>query len=154
MKTAIILHGMSDPGQEEYYNPNFPSASNSHWIPWLQKQFFIHDIYAQTPEVPNSWKPDYETWRKEFERYDITAETILVGHSCGGGFIVRWLSERPDIRVGKVILVAPWLDPDRSNTTNFFEFTIDSKIIERTKGVTIFNSDNDSESVHRSVGII
>lgn len=107
MKNAIILHGKSGPGEQEYYNPDFPAASNSHWIPWLQKQLMIRDIYAQTPEVPNSWKPDYATWCKEFERYDITPETVLVGHSCGGGFLVRWLSERPDVRVDKVVLVAP-----------------------------------------------
>jgi predicted alpha/beta hydrolase family esterase len=152
MKNAIVLHGM--PGQEEYYNPAFPSASNSHWLPWLQKQLLIHDIAAQTPEVPNAWKPDYETWRKEFERYDITSETMLVGHSCGGGFLVRWLSEHPDIHVGKVVLVAPWLDPDRSDTTDFFEFSIDPKLKGRTADLMIFNSDNDMHDVHQSVKMI
>ncbi len=93
MRNAIILHGKPDPGQEEYYNPNFPSASNSHWLPWLQKQLMIHDIATQTPEMPYSWQPDYAIWQKEFERYDVTAETIVVGHSCGAGFIVRWLSQ-------------------------------------------------------------
>ncbi len=154
MKTAIILHGKPDPGQEEYYNPDFPSASNSHWLPWLQKQLLIKDIAAQTPEVPNSWKPDYPTWQKEFERYDITPNTILVGHSCGGGFIVRWLSEHTDIHAGKVVLVAPWLDPGRTDTTDFFEFEIDPNLTKRTNGLTIFNSDDDMDSVHMSVQII
>lgn len=151
---AIILHGMPGPGNKEYYNPAFPSASNSHWIPWIQKQLLMHDIAAQTPEMPNSWKPDYETWRKEFERFDITPETILVGHSCGGGFIVRWLSEHKDAHVGKVVLVAPWLDPDRTDTTDFFAFEIDPELAKRTAGLTIFNSDNDSEDIQTSVKMI
>lgn len=151
MKNAIILHGKPDPGQEEYYNPNFPSASNSHWLPWLQKQLLIKDIAAQTPEIPNSWKPDYPTWQREFERYDITPETILVGHSCGGGFIVRWLSEHKDTKVRKVVLVAPWLDPDHADTTDFFEFEIDPDLVKRAARLTIFNSDNDYESVRKSV---
>lgn len=154
MKNAIILHGKPDPGQEEYYNPNFPSASNSHWLPWLQKQLLIHDIAAQTPEIPNAWKPEYKTWCKEFERYGIGPETMLVGHSCGGGFLVRWLSEHPDIRVGKVILVVPWLDPDRTDTTDFFDFTIDPGLTARTVGLVIFNSDNDFQSIQASVKMI
>jgi len=147
---AIILHGMPDPGDEEYYNPQFPSASNSHWIPWLQKQLMIKDIPTQTPEMPQSWKPDYELWRKEFERYDITPDTILVGHSCGGGFIVRWLSEHKDVRVNSVLLVAPWIDPNRRNTTDFFDFEIDPALADRTKQLTIYGSDNDTADVQLS----
>ncbi|EDK72638.1 hypothetical protein TM7_0211 [candidate division TM7 genomosp. GTL1] len=154
MTTAIILHGKPDPGEQEYYNPAFPSASNSHWLPWLQKQLLIRDIVAQTPEVPNSWRSDYPVWQKEFERYDITPETILVGHSCGAGFMVRWLSEHKDVKVGKVVLVAPWLDPDREQTTDFFDFTIDPNLVARTAGVTIFNSDNDMDSIHKSVKLL
>lgn len=143
MNTAILLHGK--PGKDEYYNPTIPSASNFHWFPWLQKQLLIHGIAAQTPEVPNSWKPEYET---------ITSETILVGHSCGAGFIVRWLSEHKDVIVGKVVLVAPWLDPNRKDTTDFFDFTIDPQLVNRTAGITIFHSDNDMASIHKSVTII
>jgi predicted alpha/beta hydrolase family esterase len=114
----------------------------------------MKDIAAQTPEIPHSWKPDYPLWQKEFERYDITLETTLVGHSCGGGFIVRWLSEHRDVKVGKVVLVAPWLDPDRNETTDFFDFTVDPKLAERTQGLTLFNSDNDYPSIHESVKMI
>ena len=150
MKNAIILHGKPDPGQEEYYNPNFPSASNAHWIPWLQKQLIIHDVATQTPEIPNAWKPEYETWRKEFERYDMTPETMLVGHSCGAGFIVRWLSEHPNVRVGNVMLVAPSLGIDW-DTNGFFDFKIDRKLTERTQTITIFVSDNDRAAIQQAV---
>lgn len=148
MKTAIILHGK--PGKEEYYSDAYPSASNSHWLPWLQKQLLIKDIAAHTPEVPNAWNPVYETWRKEFERYEITPETILVGHSCGGGFIVRWLSEHPDAIVGKVVLVAPSLGIDWEHH-GFFDFSIDLGLVSRTAGVMIFGSDNDKPGITESI---
>jgi hypothetical protein len=54
-------------------------------------------------------------------------------------------------------LVAPWLNPEdnpRSDTADFFHFNIDSNIINRTKGITIFNSDNDMPTIHKSVEII
>lgn len=144
MKNAIILHGK--PGKEEYYDGSVPSCSNFHWIPWLQKQLLIHDIWASTPEIPDAWRPVYEIWRKEFERFDITPDTMLVGHSCGAGFLVRWLTEHPDIRVGKVILVAPSLGVGWDQT-GFFEFDIDASLASRTKGVVIFGSDNDKPSL-------
>lgn len=152
MKSAILLHGK--PSKEEYYNPDIPSASNHHWFPWLQKQLLVHDIVAHTPEVPNAWHHDYPTWQKEFERYEITPETMLVGHSTGGGFILRWLGEHNNIRVKKVILVAPWLDPERESTTNFFQFNLDPELASRTESLVIFNSNNDMESVQESVRII
>ncbi|MEK7570869.1 MAG: alpha/beta hydrolase [Patescibacteria group bacterium] len=142
MKNAIIIHGRPD--KEEYYDSTGPSSSNYAWIPWLQKQLLLHEIIAQAPEIPHAYEPDYPTWKKEFERYDMTPETILVGHSCGGGFLIRWLSEHPEVTVGKVVLVAPWLDPERKSTTDFFDFEIDSKIANRTKNFIVFYSDNDT----------
>lgn len=153
MKNAILLHGK--PSKKEYYDPNVPALGNAHWFPWLQKQLLIRDIFAVTPEIPNSWKPDYPTWKKEFERFDIIPDTILVGHSCGGGFLVRYLSEAKDLKVGRVVLVAPWLDPNREEGTgDFFDFTIDPELTNRTVSLTIFDSDDDHSSVHESVRII
>lgn len=155
MKTALLVHGRPD--KDEYYDPHFLTASNSHWLPWLSKQLQIHDIFATAIEIPQPWQPRYEIWKREFERFDVNEDTILVGHSCGGGFLVRWLSENKDVRVGKVILVAPWLNPDDnpvSDTADFFHFTIDPELSKRTKSITIFNSDNDKESIKKSVDII
>jgi hypothetical protein len=148
----VLLHGV--PGKQEYYDPSFPSASNSHWLPWLQKQLLIHGIAAYTPEIPQAWKPDYLIWAREFERYDIDSNTTLVGHSCGAGFIVRWLSEHSAVTVDKVVLVAPWLDPDRASTTDFFDFVIDPYLHHRTSMLTILNSDNDDQDVQHSVRMI
>ncbi len=107
MRNAILLHGK--PGKEEYYDSNYPSSSNAHWFPWLQKELIKRDIAAATPEVPLAFDPQYDLWVKEVDRYKITTETILVGHSCGGGFWVRYLSEHPKVHAGKVVLVAPSL---------------------------------------------
>lgn len=155
MKNAILVPGRPD--KDEYYNPQYPTNSNSHWIPWLSKQLQINEIFAVAIEPPRPWQPRYEIWKKEFERFDITPETILVGHSCGGGFLVRWLSENKDAKVGKVVLVAPLINPEdnpRSDTADFFKFEIDPNIAKRTDGITVFVSDDDKPTIHRSVDII
>lgn len=152
MKNAIILHGM--PSKQEYYGPKHPSMSNSHWLPWLQGQLLKKDIAASTPEVPLSYDPQWEVWCREVERYEIGPETTLIGHSCGGGFWVRYLSEHPELKVGKVILVAPWLDPDGDETKGFFDSQIDPRIASRTGGLIIFHSDNDMGNVQKSVVVL
>src|ERR1035437_2663493 len=123
MKNAILLHGR--PGKEEYYDSNIPSASNAHWFPWLQKQLLVHDVKADTPEVPFAYEPKWELWTKEVERFEIGPETLLVGHSTGAGFWVRYLSEHKDLKVGKVILVAPYLDMEKEEEPEFFDFELD-----------------------------
>lgn len=123
-------------------------------MPWLQKQLMVNDVATWTPTVQNEWKLRYSDWAEEFERYPITSETMLVGHSCGGGFIVRWLSEHPDVKVDKVVLVAPWINPLKDEDTDFFDFDINPSIVDQTKGIIIFASDNDFESVQESVKLI
>ena len=123
--------------------PNDPTLSNSHWFPWLSKQLLISDIPTVALEIPNAYMPNYTTWKKEFERFDIDSETILVGHSCGGGFLVRWLSEN-DVKVGKVVLVAPWLDPEkrRGADNDFFKFEMDKRMGRDCKGALMISEEN------------
>jgi predicted alpha/beta hydrolase family esterase len=148
MKTAIILHGM--PTNEEYYDVKRPASSNCHWIPWIQKQLLLRDIVAQAPEMPVPYKPEYFVWKEMFERFNLDQETILIGHSCGGGFILRYLSEN-NVKVGKVVLVAPWIDPENFLKNKMFDFKIDENVADKTNGITIYSSLNDMKEVQDSV---
>lgn len=153
MKNAIILHGK--PSKKEYYSPNQPALSNNHWFPWLQKELYRRDIKADTPEVPHSYNPRWELWAQEVERFEIGKNTVLVGHSCGAGFWIKYLSIHPEIKVGRVVLVAPWLDVDGDETKGFFKnYKMDPGLVRRTKGITLFHSDNDMGNVHKSVALI
>ena len=152
MRNAILLHGL--PSKEEYYNPNRPSASNSHWFPWLQKELLMKEIKADTPEVFRPYEMIYEPWVKEVERFAINKESTLVGHSMGGGFWVRYLSEHPEISVDRVILVAPWINLNHEENTRFFEFKLDPTITGRANEFIIFESDDDGEEVQNSVGYL
>lgn len=155
MKNAIIIPGRAD--KDEHYDPKRPSNSEGHWYSWLKRQLILKDILAVSIEPPMPFRPRYDEWKKEFERFDITPETILIGHSCGGGFLVRYLSEHKDINVGKVALVAPWINPLNyavSDTADFFEFDIDPDFPSRTTGVIVFISSDDEPSVVKTVDIL
>lgn len=149
MKNAIILHGR--PSKEEYYSDQFPSMSNAHWIPWLQGRLLKKDIFASTPEVPLAFAPEWNRWLKEVERFEIGPDTILVGHSTGAGFWIRYLSDNTNLKVGKVVLVAPYLDIEKESITDFFDFKLDRDLTQRTKGLTIFHSDNDGAEMQLTV---
>lgn len=151
MKTAIIIHGM--PPKEEYFNAEYPSSSNKHWIPWIQKQLILNGILAQTPEMTEPYDPDYTKWCSVFEQFAIDGDTQLIGHSCGGGFLLRWLSENK-VKVGKVVLVAPWINPFKSEDTQMFDFNIDEDVVSKTNGITIFNSTDDDEEMKKTLEII
>lgn len=143
MKHIIIIHGTTD--KKEYFSDKYPSPSNSHWLPWLQKKLLQKGLLTQTPEMPQPYKPVYGKWKKEFEMYEISRFNILVGYSSGGGFLIRWLSENK-IKIDKLILVAPWIDPYREESKTFFEFKIDKTITERVREMHIFISKNERVS--------
>lgn len=151
MKTAIIIHGR--PEKDEYFDEDFLSPSNSHWLPWLQKQLLINDILAQTPEFPNAYCPVYEEWKIIFEQFSIDEDTILVGHSRGGGFLVRYLSEN-NISVGTVCLVAPSLMPNPKSENGFSGFEIDPALLERATALHLYYSTDDEPGILESVGAI
>ncbi len=148
MKKAIILHGR--PTRSEYFNSSRSSQSNSHWLPWLQQQLITNAILAQAPEVYKPYEPAYENWARAIDYFDPDEETMLIGHSCGGGMIVQWLSKNPDKKVGKVILVAPWIDIEK-NDWPAFDFELDKDLASRTDGLVIFHSTNDDAEIHSSV---
>jgi predicted alpha/beta hydrolase family esterase len=155
MKNAILIHGWAD--KHEFYDPKYPTASNSHWFPWITKQLMINDIHTVSLEMPNGFYPKYGVWSKELGRFDIGSETVLVGHSCGGGFLVRWLSENPNQKVGKVVLVAPWIGirfNDEPFDETFFDFEPVSSIAKQTEGIFIFNSIDDMPEVLESVKLL
>lgn len=160
MRSAIILHGK--PGRVEYEDKKTPSPSNNLWLPWLQKQLVLRGISAQTPEMLNAYQPDYQIWRHTFEQFNVTAETMLIGHSIGAGFLVQWLSENQNTFAGHVFLVAPsfgdTLTPEHKLDvpllSGFFDFTIDPGLPSRLSSLHLVYSDDDNPRVNASVDLL
>jgi predicted alpha/beta hydrolase family esterase len=97
--------------------------------------------------MPNPWRPIYEDFKKEFEKYEVNEKTILIGHSCGCSFLVRWLGETKQ-KIKKLILVAPWKIPKEERNgidIDFYAYPIDETIKSRIDEITMFTSDNEYE---------
>jgi uncharacterized protein len=145
MQQTIIIHG--SPEESEYHDANVASPSNSHWIPWLQKQLTLQDQISIAPEMPKPYDPTYSEWYDVMNQFTITNETVVIGHSSGAGFLLRYITENCDSLPKRLILIAPWLDIDRElSDKNFFDFTIDNSLTNRVT-VHIFISSDDGDSV-------
>lgn len=151
MKNAILIHGCCD--KAEFLNDASPSCAMSHWFPWLKKQLIEKEIQTQTPEMPEPYKPKYEDWKRVFDQFTVDEDTTLVGHSCGAGFLLRWLGETKT-KIDKLILVAPWLDPIKKRK-GFLDFEIDPSVQSLIREVHVLSSKDDSEEgVTESIEII
>ena len=84
MVNCIIVHGCTE---DKTDNPA------EHWIPWLKEQLEIERIKVSVPLMPTPWEPKYREWKEVFDGLIVDKNSILIGHSCGGAFLVRWLGD-------------------------------------------------------------
>lgn len=138
------------PDKESFYNGDADSQILCHWIPWLHQQLMIKDILTQIPSMPRPYAPVYEEWVEIIKQFKIDSDTVLIGHSCGAGFWVRYLSEN-NIKVSKLILVAPWLDPHKE-IKDFFDFEINLR--NKVDDISIFYSKDDDEEMKLSFELL
>jgi predicted alpha/beta hydrolase family esterase len=147
---CIIIHGC--PSDKEKAMDSETRTYDKHWIPWTKEKLTESGIKTETPLMPDPWEPNYEKFKAEFEKYDVNENTILIGHSCGCTFLVRWLGETKR-KISKLILVAPWkIEEDASDLKKaFYEFTIDETIKERVGEIIMFTADNEAEDGKRGL---
>jgi len=150
---CIVIHG-SNARDQEKVKQGYPQQNKRNWIPWIKKELEKKGVKTETPLMPKNWSPLFNEWKKEFERLKVNENTVLVGHSAGGGFLVRWLGES-QTRVRKLILVAP----AKLHSGNFDElkdllrFRINKETPIFVDKIVIFVSSNDHEEIKESVEI-
>lgn len=98
---------------------------------------------AISPDLPKSWEPKYEHWKEEFEKYPVTYNTLLIGHSCGAAFLVRWLLDT-NKKVKKLILVAPAKIPETTTDTrkDLYNFKLPVDASHIADEIIIFTSND------------
>jgi predicted alpha/beta hydrolase family esterase len=151
-KKCIIIHGCPS-DEEKEMNPE-TRTYDKHWIPWTKNQLIAKNIETETPLMPSPWQPDYENFKAEFEKYTVDENTILVGHSCGCAFLVRWLGETKR-KIFKLILVAPWKIPDKDDDFRkaFYIYKIDETIKDRVNKIVMFTSNDEEDEGKESLKI-
>lgn len=151
-RNCIIIHGCLS--EEERVDD---ISLHLNWIPWVVERLSLKGMRVEAPLMPEPWAPSYEAYREVIERFDIGEDTVLVGHSCGSAFLVRWLGETKR-RVAKLILVAPWkiLDEHEKGDLRreaFYGFSIDMSISSRVGEIVMFTSDDEESDGKESLRI-
>ncbi len=148
---CIIVHGSPDTVEKAEKR-----TYDKHWIPWLRRSLSEKGFHVFVPLMPQPWKPDYLSWKKEFDKLNdfINEESILVGHSAGTAFLVRWLGDTKK-KVKKLILVAPWKIAYKKDgiDKDFYEYKIDSSVRKNVGKIAIFTSNDEELKGKRSANI-
>ena len=90
-KNCIIVHGCPS-NREKAMSPK-TRTYDKHWIPWTKRELEKAGIKTLAPLMPEPWEPVYEKYKKVFDTVPVTENSILIGHSCGCAFLVRWLGD-------------------------------------------------------------
>lgn len=106
------------------------------------------------PLMPNPWAPDYEAFKAVLDNLEVNENTVLIGHSCGCAFLVRWLGDTKK-SIAKLILVAPWKIPDEDDEgrKKFYLYPIDKTIASRVGQIIMFTSNDEEEDGKKSLEI-
>ena len=104
MKSCIIIHGC--PSSKEKSMSAEKRTYDKHWIPWTKKQLEKQGFAVETPLMPEPWSPNYEDYKTVLDKLEVDKDTVLIGHSCGGAFLVRWIADTKK-NIKKLILVSP-----------------------------------------------
>ena len=149
---CIIVHGC--PSNAEKAMNEETRTYDKHWIPWTKEQLISKGIEVETPLMPEPWKPNYNKFKEEFEKYEVNEDSVLIGHSCGCAFLVRWLGETKQ-KIDKLILVAPWKIPDENDEhrKEFYIYPIDESIRERINKIVMFTADDEGDDGKKSLKI-
>jgi len=154
---CIIVHGC--PGDEERAMDVQRRTYDKHWIPWLKKKLLEKKIETLVPLMSKPWAPNYKDWKKDFDKLEINEDGVLIGHSCGCAFLVRWLGETKK-KIKKLILIAPWKIADEEKhkksfelKKEFYNYEIDKCVKENIEEIIIFTADDEEEDGKKSVKI-
>lgn len=132
---CVIIHGC--PPAKDNVLPK-----EKRWMNWLEKELKQRGLNATASDMPTPWQPIYTEWKHVIEKLPITNRSYLVGHSCGAGFLVRWLLET-NRHVRKLILVAPAKIPETPDDPRgtLYEFNLphDASFIADERVIFISN---------------
>ena len=151
-KQLLVIHGGdSFPTYEEYIEnlkqETVAPYRGRGWKGGLQ-QALGEEYEVLQPRMPNSMNAKYLEWKIWFEKFFlyIRDDVILLGHSMGGVFLAKYLSENSfPKRVLATFLVAAPFDSDGNR--RLVEFTLPPSLegLERQGGkISLYYSKDDS----------
>lgn len=121
------------------------------WFGWMRDELEKLAIPCVVPQMPTPNGQSLNSWLEVFnQKYleHVNEDTILIGHSLGAAFLMRWL-ERSNIKMSATILVGVFIGKvgiekfDSINET-FFADPFDWETIKKNSGkIFCYHGSND-----------
>lgn len=95
----------------------------SDWFPYLKEKVSERGYKVSLPVMPDTDNPKIKPWVEKLQSLKVDENTMFVGHSVGCQTILRFL-EKYNGKVGKIILVAPWMTINKNNLDENEEWSV------------------------------
>ena len=142
----VIIHGAPE--------TFIPNLSRSNFFTWLKNTLETQGHKVFTPELSRNNEPDYSTWKRDFENQvgKLNQNSIIVAHSAGGAFAVRYLSENPT-KIKKLILLSPShvKIPENKRLHELLDFEVNEVLKDLVGEIIVCTSDNDMEYRNQNI---
>lgn len=154
-KQVVVIHGGDTfDSYEEYisflkdFKVDLESLRQKRWKSLLQKELG-EDFDIIALQMPNSSNAKYSEWKLWFEKYIplLNDKVVLLGHSLGGLFLAKYLSENKfPKKIRGVFLVAPPYE-EETGTKSVADFALPGdlkELEEQAEGIFLYHSKDDS----------
>ncbi len=115
------------------------------WNNWLGETLTNFEVLL--PSMPNNANAKYSEWETYFSKIVplLRADAILIGHSLGGIFLAKYLSEHADsLHFAKVVFISAPYDDEASESLGSFRLSNEIKNLPNTAtDFYIFHSHDD-----------
>lgn len=153
MRQIFVIHGGNTYDNYDQYLEQLHNSSinyerlkpQSSWKLWLRNQLPEYDVLA--PSMPNSDNAQYKEWCLIFEKivpFFSSNDVTLVGHSLGGIFLAKYLTEHPLPRpINRLILVAAPYDGEEHESLGTFRHSKTPNLAASAKEVHFMHAKDD-----------
>lgn len=114
------------------------------WKLWLAEQLPTHDVLL--PNMPSKFDAKYDEWAILFSKVMpfLRPDAVLIGHSMGGIFLAKYLSEHPPTKqFAKLVLIAAPYDDESADSLNGFKVSDISALTNAAKEIHLLYSTDD-----------
>ncbi|MBX4199012.1 alpha/beta hydrolase [Candidatus Parcubacteria bacterium] len=156
-KQVVVIHGGDNYGTYEAYIASLKEFVVDS-LEYFMKQGWKDSLESSLgdeykvirPEMPNKFNARYEEWRIWFEKLLplLDQEIILVGHSLGGIFLAKYLSENKLAKRihGTFLIAAPFDEEDADYELVDFNLPPSLKLLEEQGGkIFLYHSKDDKQ---------
>jgi hypothetical protein len=154
MKKQVVIIGGGDTFEtyeiflEQLKNSEFHLdrciSNKRDWKPWLRTELG-EEYEVIIPSMPNSANAQYSEWKIVFEKMIpfLNDDVMFVGHSLGGSFLVKYLSETKfPKKIDGVFLVAGAFDMDTLGFS-LASFSLPKQLDVQTENIFLYQSKDD-----------